>query len=129
MSETVGLYTAKEWLSAKMQVLDESGVTAVLAERGIAADTPFGDLTERDKDLLTASGLLSQILLCGGGSTVKDVDGSWSHTEGGWQITKADKTAWESLYTQLCRKWGETNLLPNRGIKVHNHGMRVWKRK
>ncbi len=122
-------YTAKEWLSAKMQVLDEDGVIAVLAERGISSTTSFEELSEKDKDLLMAGGLLAQILLCGGGSTVKDVDGSWSHSEGGWQITKADKQAWIDLYTLLCRKWGETNLLPQRGIRVHARGMRVWRRR
>lgn len=128
MNESESIYTAKEWLTAKMQVLDEDGVLAVLAERGIAPGIPFDDLSQKEKDLLMASGLLSQILLCGGGSTVKDVDGSWSHTEGGWQITKADKEAWINLYTLLCRKWGEANMLPQQGIRVHARGMRVWRR-
>lgn len=113
-------YSAKDWLSAKMQVLKEDGILAVLAERGIAHDTPFDSLTEKEKDLLLANGLLAQILLCGGGQTVKDTDGSWSHSEGGWQITKADKAAWVNLYNLLCRKWDEENLLPRKGIRIIN---------
>lgn len=116
----IPLYSAKEWLSAKMQVLDEDGILAVLAERGIYPDTSFEELTEKERDLLMANGLLSQILLCGGGQTIKDVDGSWSHTEGGWQITKADKDAWVNLYNRLCDKWGEENLLPRKGFRIIN---------
>ena len=93
MSETGSTYTAQDWLTAKMQILDGDGITAVLVERGISPDMPFDELTEKERDLLMASGLFAQILLCGGGSTIKEVDGSWSHSEGGWQITKADKNA------------------------------------
>ena len=129
MSETGSTYTAQDWLTAKMQILDGDGITAVLVERGISPDMPFDELTEKERDLLMASGLFAQILLCGGGSTIKEVDGSWSHSEGGWQITKADKNAWVNLYNILCEKWGEVNLLPKKGIRVHTRGMRVWRRK
>lgn len=126
MEETAMEYSAKDWLSAKCRVLDEDGVLAVLAERGIEADTPFVDLSAKERDLLLAEGLLSQILLCGTGTTVKDSDGNWSHSEGGWQITKADKAAWENLYLRLRKKWGEDTALSEKGIKLNAFGMRTW---
>lgn len=124
--ENGSAYTAKEWISSKMKVLDEDGVLAVLAERGIPEDMPFSELSQRERDLLMAEGLLSQILLCGTGITVKDTDGNWSHSEGGWQITKADKAAWENLYVRLRRKWGEDAMVSGTSIKLNAHGMRTW---
>ena len=119
-------YTAREWISSKMKVLDEDGINAILAERGILADTPFSELTQRDRDLLMAEGLLSQILLCGTGITISDTDGNYSHSEGGWQITKADKAAWENLYVKLRCKWGEDVMIAGKGITINSHGFKTW---
>ena len=121
--------TAGKWISSKMKLLDEDGIEAILAERGIMADTPFSELSQRDRDLLLAEGLLSQILLCGTGKTTKDEDGNYSHSEGGWQITKADKMAWENLYTKLRRKWGEDVLVSSHGISLKSQGFRLWRRR
>lgn len=122
-------YTVKEWISSKCPLLDESGITAILAERGIAPALNFFELSERERDLLLAEGLLSQILLCGTGITVKDSDGNWSHSEGGWQITKADKAAWENLYISLRKKWGEEISIPGKSITLTASGMRTWRRR
>lgn len=124
-----GVYTAKEWISSKMKVLDEDGIAAVLAERDILPDTPFSDLTLKERDLLMAEGLLSQILLCGTGTTVKETDGNYAYSEGGWQITKADKATWENLYIKLRQKWGEDVLISSRGIKFNTQGIRLWRTK
>ena len=121
--------TARKWISSKMKLLDEDGIEAILAERAILPDTPFSELTQRDRDLLLAEGLLSQILLCGTGQTVKDTDGNYSHSEGGWQITKADKMAWENLYSKLRSKWGEDVLVSSHGITIKSQGMRLWRRR
>lgn len=126
--EANGIYTAQDWISSKMKLLDDDGILACLAERGIEPSVPFASLSRRDRDLLLAEGLLSQILLCGTGQTVKDTDGNYSHSEGGWQITKADKTAWENLYNALRRKWGEDSLIPTHGIRMHTSGIRLWRR-
>ena len=112
-----------------MKLLDEDGIEAILAERGIWPETPFSELSQRDRDLLLAEGLLSQILLCGTGQTVKDTDGNYSHSEGGWQITKADKMAWENLYTTLRRKWGEDVLVSSHGISLKSQGIKLWHRR
>lgn len=120
-------YTAKEWISSKMKVLDEDGITAVLAERGILPETPFSELSQKDRDLLMAEGLLSQILLCGTGVSTNDTDGNYSHSEGGWQITKADKAAWENLYISLRKKWNEDVVISTKGITINSRGFRTWR--
>lgn len=124
--EAKEVYTAQQWLSSRLKVLDEEGILAVLSERDVEPSAPFASLSHRERDLLLAEGLLSQILLCGTGQTVKDTDGNYSHSEGGWQITKADKAVWENLYNRLREKWGEDSLLPKRGINLNSHGFRLW---
>lgn len=130
MSESVDIlgYSALDWLTAKMQLLGKDGIIAILAEQGIDPTLPIMELPEYDRDLLLSSCLYEQIMLSENGSAVKDVDGSWSHSEDGWKITKSDKLMWEKRYIAICRKWGIPILIPQRGIKVHSRGMRVWKR-
>lgn len=42
-----------------------------------------------------------------GGSTEKVADGGWSHSEGGWTVSKANIEEWLRKYRALFAKWEE----------------------
>lgn len=63
-----------------------------------------------------------------GGATNKEVDGSWSHTEGGWTVSSENIKQWRQKYIDLREKWGE-KVLTKSTIRVHARGMRVWRRR
>ena len=99
--------TISQYLSDLSQLLTEGDVRTVLRKRGLKADAVLADLTQREIDLAEAEAYYKLCDQPVGGSTVKDVDGSWSHTEGGWTVSKANIDMWYKKYVALREKWGE----------------------
>lgn len=120
--------TINTYLQGLSDMLSEKALRVVLVKRRIPPGTPVAELTERELDLAEAEVyyLLSNLPV--GGSTSKDVDGSWSHTEGGWTVSGANIAEWWKKYTFLREKWGE-KVLNKSTIRVHARGMRVWRRR
>ena len=75
--------TISDYLKGISDLLSENALKVVLMKRHIAPDTPVWDLSERELDLAEAEVYYQLSNLPVGGATSKDVDGSWSHTEGG----------------------------------------------
>ena len=101
------VYTISQYLSDLSPLLTEGDIRTVLRKRGISSDTPLDELTERERDLAEAEAYYKLCDQPVGGSTVKDVDGSWSHTEGGWTVSKANIDMWYKKYKTLRELWGE----------------------
>ena len=120
--------TIAEYLSDISPLLTEGDIRNVLRKRGLSADTALADLTQRGIDLAEAEAYYKLCDQPVGGSTVKDVDGSWSHTEGGWTVSKANIDMWYKKYVSLREKWG-LSILSKSTIRVHARGMRVWRRR
>lgn len=99
--------TISQHLSDLSQLLTEGDIRTVLRKRGLKADATLADLTQREIDLAEAEAYYKLCDQPVGGSTVKDVDGSWSHTEGGWTVSKANIDMWYKKYVALREKWGE----------------------
>lgn len=99
--------TIAQYLSDLSPLLTEGDIRTVLRKRGISPDTPLDELTERERDLAEAEAYYKLCDQPVGGSTVKDVDGSWSHTEGGWTVSKANIDMWYKKYKTLRELWGE----------------------
>lgn len=120
-------YTISDYLQGLSELLTDKALQVVLAKRHLKADTPISELSEKELDLAEAEVYYQLCNLPVGGSTTKDVDGSWSHTEGGWTVSGANIAEWWKKYTFLREKWGE-KLLNKSTIRVHARGMRVWRR-
>lgn len=99
--------TISQYLSDISPLLTEGDIRTVLRKRHISPDTPLEDLEERDIDLAEAEAYYKLCDQPVGGQTVKDVDGSWSHSEGGWTVSKANIDLWYRKYAALCQKWNE----------------------
>ena len=119
--------TISDYLKGISDLLSENALKVVLMKRHIAPDTPVWDLSERELDLAEAEVYYQLSNLPVGGATSEDVDGSWSHTEGGWTISGANIAEWWRKYTYLREKWGE-RVLNKSTIKVHRSGMTIWRR-
>lgn len=120
-------FNVADWLKAKMPMLGEDSIKAILAEWGIDSHLEPCDLTEREKDLILADGYFSLITACSSKAEVKDADGNWSHSEGALKISDADKQLWKNLYTRLRKKWGE-EVLFKPSIKLESQGFRLWRK-
>ena len=118
--------TISQHLSDISPLLTEGDIRVVLRKRKLSPNTPFEDLTEREVDLAEAEAYYKLCDKPVGGATNKEVDGSWSHTEGGWTVSGANLAEWYKKYKELREKWGE-KVLTRSTIKVHTRGMKVWR--
>ena len=74
-------------------------------------------LTQRDVDLAEGTAYYWLSNLPVGGATEKVSDGGWSHSEGGWTVSKANIEEWLRKYRDLFLKWDEP-LLGNSTIRI-----------
>lgn len=108
-----------EYLQNISPLLTEGVLQVILAKRRLAAELPILDLSERDLDLAEAEVYYHLSNLPVGGATTKDVDGSWSHSEGGWTVSKANIEEWYRKYSALREKWGE-DVMTKSKIRIIN---------
>lgn len=113
------VYTVKEYLQGISPLLTENVLRVILAKRHLSPDIPLEDLDEKETDLAEAEVYYHLSNLPVGGATTKDVDGSWSHTEGGWTVSGANIAEWYRKYAALREKWGE-EVITKRKIRIIN---------
>ena len=106
-------------------MLPDKALRTILVKRGLDGNADAYSLPERERDLAEAEVYYQLSNLPVGGSTTKDVDGTWSHSEGGWTVSSANNAEWWRKYTTLREKWNEA-VVGKGGIRVHARGMRVW---
>lgn len=116
---TEDIATISQYLSDISPLLAEGDIRTVLRKRDIAPATPLNQLSQRDIDLAEAEAYYKLCDQPVGGQTVKDVDGSWSHTEGGWSVSKANIDMWYKKYVTLRELWGEQVISRSR-IRIIN---------
>ena len=107
-------YTLADYLRDISPLLTEGVLRVILARRRIPGDTPFDELEDRERDLAEAEVYYNLSNLPVGGATTKEVDGSWSHTDGGWTVSGANIAEWYRKYAALREKWGEEVLTKSR---------------
>lgn len=130
--------TVSEFLKSVCELVTDQGIQYVLAKRRLtgnelipqpgesssssssssSSDEQFV-LTEREMDLAEGTMYYWLASLPVGGSTEKVADGGWSHSEGGWTVSKANIEEWKSRYRDLFEKWDEP-LLGNSKIRIIN---------
>lgn len=119
--------TIGQHLSEISPLLTEGDIRVVLRRRKLAYGTPYDDLSEKEVDLAEAEAYYKLCDQPVGGATHKEVDGSWSSTQGGRTVSGENLRRWYAKYVELRGKWGES-VLRKSTIRVHNHGMKVWRR-
>lgn len=133
----MSVITISEYLKGVSQLLTEDGLRYVLAKRGLTGDEvlpqyagetytddegveqEYTAVTEREQDLAEGSVYYWLSNLPVGGATEKVADGGWSHSEGGWTVSKANIDEWMRKYRLLFEKWDEAMLERSR-IRIMN---------
>lgn len=114
-----GILTIEDYLRGVSPLIGNEALRYVLVRRKIDSGTAVTNLSERDLDL--AEGLcyawLTNLPTITG--TVKDADGDWSHSEGGWQISKDTIAEWKRKCKLLFDKWNEEAPVQS-GIRLIN---------
>ena len=111
--------TISTFLKGISPMVTEEALGYVCAKRGLEPDTWFVDLSEREQDLAEGTMYYWLSNLPVGGSTEKVSDGGWSHSEGGWTVSKANIDEWMRKYRALFEKWEEP-LLSRSRIRILN---------
>ena len=102
-----GAYTISTFLGGISPLVTDEAVKYVCAKRGIEPDTAFFGLSEKERDLSEGTMYYWLSNLPVGGATEKVSDGGWSHSEGGWTVSKANIEEWMRKYRSLFMKWDE----------------------
>ena len=113
------VYTVKVYLQDISPLLTEGVLRVILSKRHLSPDTPLEDMEDRELDLAEAEVYYHLSNLPVGGATNKEVDGSWSSTEGGWTVSGANIAEWYRKYAALREKWGE-EVITKRKIRIIN---------
>ena len=113
------MMTVKQFLKSVNQLVTDDGVSFACAKRRIEPTAIYGELSPRDADLLEGTMYYWLASLSVGGGTEKVADGGWSHSEGGWTVSKANIDEWKSRYRELFNKWDEP-LIGNSKIRIIN---------
>ena len=111
--------TVRGFLMDVSELVTERGVQYVCAKRSLEPDDCLSCLDERSKDLAEGTVYYWLSSLPVGGNTEKVSDGGWSHSKGGWQVSKTNIDEWKSRYRDLYNKWDEP-LLGNSKIRILN---------
>ena len=120
--------TISEYIKGVSQLITEDGLGYVLAKRKLTGNellpqyestTGATVLTQRETDLAEGTAYYWLSNLPVGGSTEKVADGGWSHSEGGWTVSKANIEEWLRKYRALFAMWDEPLIIKSR-IKIIN---------
>ena len=124
----VEIKTISEYIKGVSQLITEDGLGYVLAKRKLTGNellpqyegtTGATVLTQREADLAEGTAYYWLSNLPVGGSTEKVSDGGWSHSEGGWTVSKANIEEWLRKYRAIFAMWDEPLIIKSR-IKILN---------
>lgn len=133
----MAVVTISEYLSSISQLVTADALKYALAKRKLTGEEvlpqyegetytdddgneqEYSVINERGMDLAegTIYYWLSNLPI--GGGTEKVADGSWSHSEGGWTVSKTNIDEWKNKYRSLFLKWGEP-LLDKSRVRIIN---------
>lgn len=111
--------TIRQFLKSVSQLVTDEGIQYVCSKLRLDGGTPLSDVSDRDFDLAEGTMYYWLASLPVGGGTEKVADGGWSHSEGGWTVSKANIDEWRSRYRALFEKWDEP-LIGNSKIRIIN---------
>lgn len=106
--------TISAFLKGISPLVTDEAVAYVCAKMRIEPETAFFDLSDKEQDLTEGTMYYWLSNLPVGGATEKVADGGWSHSEGGWTVSKANIEEWMRKYRTLFSKWDEQPLDGNK---------------
>lgn len=130
-NDTPKVYTVEDWLFGCVNfAVPKSAVDSVLACRCVEPRTPYGDYGSQDfnadqPDLrLLKADLLKWIVLGPGKvSTTTDSDNGWSHSGGGYALSKEDKRLLMNEANAIYEELEPESVFGKRRTKVHSMGI------
>ena len=93
-SGTYSSYTVRDWLFGCVNFsVPDSAVDCILAERSVDGDTEYEDREELELDVRLLKADLFKWIVLGPGkvNNTSDADNGWSHSDGGYTLSKDDK--------------------------------------
>lgn len=114
--------TISEFLKGSFDFsFSDANILTVLTRRGIAADEPFENVSEKIRDLATADlYIILASAASGGGKKVQK--GNRSVSERTYQFGVYDRRAFREMANQLYAKWGESASVSSSALFVHLRG-------
>ena len=97
--------------------VSDTTMQSILMKRGVAPQSDYYDVEERDRDLCLADLYVFNSTLPLVKNNTEDSDGGWKHTEGGYQYSVTDRRTFRSMARALYAKWGEKSSVNNIIIK------------
>lgn len=114
------MFTIEDLLRSVSPLINDDALRYILVRMGIEGSTALTSLTQRQIDLSEGYAYYWLSNLPVGGSTQKDADGDWSHSEGGWQVSNANIKEWKAKYKALFDRWDEPTLEIVSKIRLKN---------
>ena len=134
-SDTPKVYTVEDWLFGCVNfAVPQSAVDTILAERGVDGSTEYDVYvasmasTETEEDVvdlrLLKADLLKWIVLGPGKvSSTSDSDNGWSHSSGGYTISKDDKKLLMAEANGIYEELEPESVFGKRRTTVHSLGI------
>jgi len=91
--------------------LSEAMLNTIRIKRGIAYNASVTSLSLETLELATADAYMMAISMPSSYTGAKDSDGGWSHTEGNYSISSADKGLFKSLANAIYKKYSDLSYL------------------
>lgn len=85
----------------------DNALRSILYKRGVAEGADVDTLTEKEMDLCLGEVYMWCASTPSSKNNTEDSDGSWKHTEGGWQTSAYDKRQLRAMAQDLFKKWDE----------------------
>ena len=125
------VYTVEDWLFGCVNfAVPESAVKTILAERAIDGTTAYSDRATLDIDVrLLKADLLKWILLGAGKvNNTSDSDNGWSHSDGGYTLSKDDKKLLMDEANSIYEELEPESVFGKKKTVVHSMGIMPAKR-
>ena len=130
-SDNQQVYTVEDWLFGCVNfAVPKSAVDYVLNGREIDGCTPYSERGSLPIDvrLLKADILKWVILGAGKVNSTSDQDNGWSHTDGGYTLSKVDKSMLRDEANGIYAELEPESVFGKKKIKVHSMGIMPAKR-
>lgn len=126
VDNTNGIYTVGDWLSGCVNfAVPDSAVDSILVAREVDGATAYGDREELGIDIrLLKADLLKWIVLGPGKvNNVSDSDNGWSHSDGGYTLTKDDKKLLMDEANAIYEELEPESVFGKKKIKMRSAGI------
>lgn len=125
-------YSIYDWLNGivGLSVPDEV-IYRIMMERGMQPDSYYSTSSEQSRDLMKADLYMYLYSHPTKAAVVKDGDSTWSHSEGGQEISDTMRKDCLKMAKALYKKWGEENAAAEAAskstIRINSRGFRLWR--